>query len=162
MADRGVTVKRRTFVISGLFGAFCSVRADVQGDDEVVVRFRADDSVQDTIPTILQQQLSITPNTSGEAKELASRVPPSRAIPVFVVIVGALTIPVILQMIKELLRQTYYGGVIVDTRSQPPSITSDPKIPGNLVTVIGSDGKVTQLTNDQLSPNILRPFFIKK
>jgi hypothetical protein len=58
-------------------------------------------------------------------------------------------------MIREALRQTYYGGVMIDMRSQPPNVTSDPKIPGNMVFVVDTDGKTTRYTSDQLSPEVL-------
>jgi hypothetical protein len=157
-------MKRRTFFTTSLLlsPVLWSLVASAQEGDEVVVRIRVDDSVQDSIPSIIQKQLTITPDTSAEASDLARRVPSSRAVPVIVVIVGALTIPILSQMVKELLRQTYYGGVIIDTRSLPPSITSDPKIPGNMVVIIDHDGKASQLANDQLSPDILRRILVKK
>jgi hypothetical protein len=58
-------------------------------------------------------------------------------------------------MIREALRQTYYGGVILDMRSQPPTVANDPKIPGNTVFVIETGGKTTRYTSDQLSPELL-------
>ncbi len=58
-------------------------------------------------------------------------------------------------MIREALRQTYYGGVIIDMRAQPPSVMSDPKIPGNMVFVIDTSGNTTRYTTDQLSPELL-------
>jgi hypothetical protein len=70
-------------------------------------------------------------------------------------IAGAMAVPMVLQMIREALRQTYYGGVMLDMRSRPPSVTSDPKIPGNMVFVIEADGKTTRYTSDQLSPELL-------
>jgi hypothetical protein len=72
------------------------------------------------------------------------------------IILGAIAIPVILQMIKELLRQTYYGGVIIDTRMQPPIVTSDVKVPANMVFVIDSNGRTTEYTSDQISGEFLR------
>jgi hypothetical protein len=53
--------------------------------------------------------------------------------PIIFVIAGAVSVPIVLQMIREALGQTYYGAVIVDVRSQPPIVTSDLKIPGNMV-----------------------------
>jgi hypothetical protein len=124
-------------------------------EDNVSIRIRVDDTVQAKLPPILQQTLTITPDTSPEASALVQRVPPGRAIPVILIIVGALAVPVILQMVKELLRQTYYGGVLVETRSQPPSITSDVKIPANMVFVIAADGKTTEYTSSQITPDVL-------
>lgn len=65
-----------------------------------------------------------------------------------------MAVPVVLQMIREALRQTFYGGVVIDTRTQPPSVKSDPQIPGNMVFVIEAGGKTTQYTSDQLSPGL--------
>jgi hypothetical protein len=69
--------------------------------------------------------------------------------------VGALAVTELLQMIKELLRQAYYGGVLIDTQTHPPTVTSDPKIPGNMVLVVETGGKATRYTSDQLSPELL-------
>jgi hypothetical protein len=77
------------------------------------------------------------------------------------VIVGAMTIPVVLQMIKELVRQTYYGGGVIDTRAQPASITNDPKIPANMVVVINADGKTGEYTSNQISPDFLKSWLKK-
>jgi len=77
-------------------------------------------------------------------------------------IAGALTVPVILQMIQELLRQRYYGGVVIDTRAQPVNVTSDPRIPANMVFVITSDGKTVEYTSSQIGADVLRSFLGKK
>ena len=96
----------------------------------------------------------LSPGTDG-ARHFARRSPPERAVPIIFIIVGAMAVPVVLQMIREALRQTYYGGVMIDMRSQPPSVMSDPRIPGNMVFVIETDGKATRYTSDQLSPELL-------
>jgi hypothetical protein len=54
------------------------------------------------------------------------------------------------------VRQTYYGGVIIDTRSEPPSVTSDPKIPADMVFVIDAQGRTTRYTNNQFSLDVLK------
>jgi hypothetical protein len=82
-------------------------------------------------------------------------------VPIIFIIAGAIAVPVVLQMIREALRQTYYGGVIIDMRAQPPSVMSDPQIPGNMVFVIGTDGKTTQYKSDELSPAMLGPLLLK-
>jgi hypothetical protein len=109
-----------------------------------------------------QGDTAIEPDQSEAAKELARRAPPERALPIIFIIVGAMAVPVVVQMIREALRQTYYGGVMLDMRSQPPSVTSDPKIPGNMVFVIETDGKTTRYTSDQLSPELLTPLLKAK
>jgi hypothetical protein len=65
----------------------------------------------------------------------------------------------LLQMIEELLRQFYYGGVVIDMRSQPPSVTSDRKIPANMIFVIDAGGKTTRYTSDQLTLDVLKLAF---
>jgi hypothetical protein len=52
-----------------------------------------------------------------------------------------------------LQRSTQFGGVLIDSRSQPPNITItiDPNIPAGNISIIGSDGKTTTFTPDELS-----------
>jgi hypothetical protein len=121
-----------------------------------------DESVRAVIPPIAQRNLTIERDQSEEAKELIRRAPPERAVPIIFIIAGAMAVPMVLQMIREALRQTYYGGVVIDMRSQPPSVTSDPKIPGNMVFVIEAGGKTTRYTSDQLSPELLGPLLKAK
>ena len=148
---------RRTFhIVTFFLGAkIFSGTAIAQLGDTVAIRIRADESVRAVIPPIVQRNLTIEPDKSEDAKDLARRSPPERAVPIIFIIVGAMAVPVVLQMIREALRQTYYGGVMIDMRSQPPSVTSDPRIPGNMVFVIETDGKTTRYTSDQLSPELL-------
>ena len=54
------------------------------------------------------------------------------------------------EMINEMLRQIYYGGVVIDMRIKPPSVTSDPKVPANMVFVIDAEGKTTRYTSGGL------------
>jgi hypothetical protein len=151
-------LSRRTFhiVTVSLGTAALSRAARSQPNDTVTIRIRVDESVRAVIPPIAQRNLTIERDQSEEAKDLARRSPPERAIPIIFIIAGAMAVPMVLQMIREALRQTYYGGVMLDMRSQPPSVTSDPKIPGNMVFVIETDGsKTTRYTSDQLSPELL-------
>jgi hypothetical protein len=148
---------RRTFqIVAFSLGAAAFGRgASAQQGDMVSVRIRADESVRAAIPPIAQQNLTIERDQSEEAKALAGRSPPERALPIIFIIAGAMAVPIVLQMIREALRQTYYGGVLLDMRTQPPNVTSDPKIPGNMVFVIEAGGKTTRYTSDQLSPELL-------
>jgi len=83
-------------------------------------------------------------------------------VPIRFVIAGAIATPVVLQMIREALRQTYYGGVMIDMRSQPPSVTSNPQIPGNMVFVIDTSGTTTRYTSGQFSLELLGSLFKAK
>jgi hypothetical protein len=155
---------RRTFhkvVLSIVTVAFAR-NASCQQVDAVSIRIRVDESVRAVIPPIAQRNISIERDQSEEAQELVRRAPPERAVPIIFIIAGAMAVPVVLQMIREALRQTYYGGVLIDMRSQPPSVTSDPKIPGNMVFVIEAGGKTTRYTSDQLSPELLGPLLKAK
>jgi hypothetical protein len=148
---------RRTFDLATIsFGAAAlSHGASAQQGDTVTVRIRVDESVRAAIPLLAQKNLTIEPDRSQEAKELALRSPPERAVPIIFIIAGAMAVPIVLQMIREALRQTYYGGVIIDMRTEPPSVASDPKIPGNMIFVIETGGKTTRYTSDQLSPELI-------
>jgi hypothetical protein len=127
-----------------------------RGDDMVTIRIRADETVRSVISPIAEANLEIEPDRSAEARNLAKLTPPERALPIIFIIVGAMALVELLQMIKELLRQIYYGGVVIDMRTQPPSVTSDPKVPANMVFVIDADGKTTQFTNDKFSLDVLK------
>jgi hypothetical protein len=155
---------RRTFHIAtvSLGAAALCQPASGQQSDTVTVRMRVDESVRAAIPLLAQRNLAIEPDRSQEAKDLALRSPPERAVPIMFIVVGALTVPVVLQMIREALRQTYYGGVTIDTRTMPPSVMSDPRIPGNMVFVIETGGKTTRYTSDQLSPELIGGLFKAK
>ena len=151
-----------TAVLSIVPAAFVR-NASSQQLDAVAIRMRVDESVRAVIPPIAQRNLTIERDQSEEAKEwLIRRAPPERAVPIIFIIAGAMAVPMVLQMIREALRQTYYGGVVIDMRSQPPSVTSDPKIPGNMVFVIETGGKTTRYTSDQLSPELLGPLLKAK
>jgi hypothetical protein len=149
---------RRSFdivMVSLGTAAFVSdVRA--QQGDTVTVRIRADESVRAVLPPIVQGNLKIEPDQSEEPKELAQRSPPGRAVPILFIIVGAIGVTELLQMINELVHQVYNGGVLIDTRSHPPDVTSSPKIPANMIFVIDADGKTTRYTNDQFSLDVLK------
>jgi hypothetical protein len=149
---------RRTFHIIAFFLG-TSRAASAQQSDTVTVRIRADESVRAVIPPIAEGSLTIEPDQSPAANDLAQRVPPGRAVPIIFIIVGAIAVTELLQMIKELVRQVYYGGVVIDTRTQPASVTSDPKIPANMIFVIDADGKTNRFTNDQFSLDVLKLAF---
>ena len=86
---------------------------------------------------------------------MAARAPSDRAAPVILIIVGALALTQIVQMIDELVRQFYYGGVIIDGRKSPPEISNDPRIPANMVFVYDSNGTVKQFKSGELPTRLL-------
>jgi hypothetical protein len=99
--------------------------------------------------------VTIAPDNSASAKALRSRAPPDRAVPLILVIVGAVALIDILQMIKELARQSYYGGVIIDCTKSPPEISSDLKVPANIIIVLQRDGNVRKFTNGDVPSELL-------
>jgi hypothetical protein len=149
---------RRLFHVVALSLGISALSGTARGQEELVtVRIRADDSVRALIPPIAQQNLQIEPDQSQEAEALRQRVPSNRAAPVLLIIVGAIAVTELLEMIKQLAFQTYYGGVLVDTQTHPPTITSDPRLPGNIILVVEPGGKATRYTSDQLSLESLGP-----
>jgi hypothetical protein len=81
-----------------------------QQNELVTVRIRADDSVRAVLSPIAQGNLTIEPDQSEAAEDLARRSPPQRAVPVFFIIIGAMAVTELVQMIRDMLRQVYYGG----------------------------------------------------
>jgi hypothetical protein len=127
--------------------------------DMITICIRADESVRAVLSPIAEDSLTIVPDQSQEARDLTHQAPPERALPIMFMIVGAMAITELLQMVRELLRQVYYGGVVIDMRSQPPSVTSDRKIPANMTFVTDRDGKTIRYTYDQLSLDVLKSLF---
>jgi hypothetical protein len=152
--------RRQFYALSvGLGATSFTLIVHGQTDERVTVRIRADDAARAVLQPIEQKNLKIEPDNSEAARKLAERVPPGRAVPVLVIIAGAIAVTELLKMIQELYRQTYYGGVVIDTRQQPPEISSDPTIPGNMVFVIDAEGKTTQYTGSQFSLDALKLAF---
>jgi hypothetical protein len=86
---------RRTFHIVmlslGTITTFSS-GAGGQQDGMVTIRIRADDSVRAIIPPIAQRNLTIEPDQSEAAQDLARRSPPQKAVPVIFIIIGAMAL----------------------------------------------------------------------
>jgi hypothetical protein len=126
-----------------------------QSQDLFSVRIRGDESVRSLLPPIAQQNLSITPDQSAAAREMATRAPPERAAPIILIIVGAIALVKIVEMIHELGREFYYGGVIIDARKSPPEISNDVKIPPGMVFVFEGDGSVKQFRSDDVPAELV-------
>jgi hypothetical protein len=151
------SLTRRLFGLGSL--ALLQVGGVKQGaaqlDEMFIVRIRADETVRGTLPPIIAQNLVIEPDLSSEAREIASRSPPERGGPVILMIVGAIALSQIIQLVNELVRQFYYGGVVIDGRKSPPEISNDPKIPANMVFVFEHDGSVKQFKSGELPVDLL-------
>ena len=124
-------------------------------DESVTVRIRTDETVRGILPPVVQQNLTIAPDRSALAQQMASRAPLERAAPLILIIVGAIAVVQIAEMVNEMVREYYYGGVIVDGRKSPPEITNDPRVPANTVIVFQADGTATQIKGGELSAGLL-------
>ena len=123
--------------------------------DKITVQVRADERALSVIPPIERKNLSITKDTSPASAELAQRAPPSRAAPVLLIIAGAIGVVELVKLIKELVREYYYGGVVYDATQVPPLITNDPRIPGDTIIVIARDGTRVSYSPTQFSVDVL-------
>lgn len=140
-------------VVSLLFES----RASIGAENDVFIQIRTDSATFDkTIPVAARENLSIRGDDSEAGKALQEAVPSGRAIPIILIVTGLIVIPLLVQMIQELLRQNRYGGVILDLRQTPPMVTPDLAIPANMVFVIGVDGKVQKYNGIVVSADFLR------
>lgn len=126
-----------------------------QVDQLYSVRIRTDETVRGLLPPIELQNLTTEQDHSEFAQQMAARAPPGRAVPVILIIVGALALTQIIQLVHELGRQYYYGGVVIDGRKSPPEISNDPKIPANMVFVFSADGSVRQFSGGAVPVDLL-------
>jgi hypothetical protein len=86
---------------------------------------------------------------------MRSASPPGRAIPVIFIIVGVLSIPVLWRTLRSMFIQTYYGGVIIDTRTSPISILHDGGIPSGTIVVIDKTGAAQRFDEQDFSASQL-------
>jgi hypothetical protein len=113
-----------------------------RAEEQTAVRLRVEQQALLKIPQRDRNGLDIRKDTSAEAKALAEGAPPSLAVPVFLIVAGVLTLPALYDAIHEMVRETVYGGVIIDLRTSPPTVTNDKRVPGGLVQRINPDGQV--------------------
>jgi hypothetical protein len=86
---------------------------------------------------------------------MVADAPPQKAIPIIFVVIGVLSIPVIWETIIEMVREVEYGGVIIDTRREPPEITNSKMVPADFVFVVRRDGTVDKMESQSFTRNIL-------
>lgn len=77
-------------------------------------------------------------NLRYEGKE--ARQTDSRGVPVLVIFVGLTLLPYLANAVLALQRQIAYGGVVVDTRSEPVKITHDKALDAGVILIIGKAG----------------------
>jgi hypothetical protein len=128
----------------------------------VTVRLRADSTVVQSVPSDVLQHLRISQDVSPEAKALAARSPPEKAVPIILIAAGVMAIPVLYSSILEMIHQTYYGGVIIDARTKPVSVINNTSVPPNMVLYIAPDGKSQSYSALEFKLSDLDPLARKK
>lgn len=77
-------------------------------------------------------------NLTYEGRELPQT--DGRGVPVLVVFVGLALLAYLAKAILALQRQIAYGGVVVDTRTDPVRITHDKALDAGVILIVGKDG----------------------
>jgi hypothetical protein len=119
------------------------------------VQIRAADHVLNAaVPATEQSNLRITKDESPEGQILISNTPKERAVPVILIIVGAIAAVNVAKLVLELVREYYYGGVLIDARVTPAVITNNLFIPPGTIIVIGEDGAKTTIKESDVSADL--------
>jgi hypothetical protein len=156
-------ITRRAIVAGSSLGHFLTIKiSKAQSSDSVTIKLRVDQEVFDAIPFGFRRGLVHQEDKSKQAQDLISSAPPERALPVILIVVGALSIPVVWNSIQEMIREYYYGGVVIDTRSTPPSIVNSKEIPANMIIVIDASGRPTKYDSMAFTQEILQNALAKK
>jgi hypothetical protein len=153
-----IAVQRRVIITS--FGFFLlqtgiGKAAVPQGVEARRVRIQLDDGALKQIPGDERTDLQVKQDASPAAQALIQATPSGRAIPIIFVVVGILSIPVIWDTIREMLRRDYYGGVLIDARQMPALIVSQKSLPANTILFIGPDGHSTRYEATDVPEDIL-------
>ena len=139
-----IGIERRIFAGSTAAWVLCPVQGRAAlppGLEGRSVRIQLDDGALQTIPGDERADVTVAEDKSTTAQALIKETPHGRAVPIIFIVIGVLSVPVIWDTIREMLRRQYYGGVIIDGRQTPASITHDKTLPAEMVLFIGSDGK---------------------
>ena len=97
------------------------------------IRIQLDQQALNTVPGSERAGLEVTEDTSPAAEDLEGTSPPGKAVPIIFLIVGVLSIPSIWGAVQEMLRRHEYGGVVIDTRTNPANIRHDQSVQADLV-----------------------------
>jgi hypothetical protein len=145
-------LSRRHFTIAFLFSASVTSISQADESTEFDVRIRASDqALNAAVSAPEQMSLSVTADQSDDAKLLLSKAPKTKAIPVILIIVGAVAAVNISKMLLELVREYYYGGVLIDNTASPTLITNDVRIPAGTIIVISKDGSKATFKESDVS-----------
>jgi hypothetical protein len=127
----------------------------------IAVRLRADSTVVQGLPPDVRQNLRISQDSSPAAKKLAAQSPPGRFVPIILIAVGVMSIPILYSSVREMVRQTYFGGVIIDARTTPVSVINSKSIPENIVLYIAPNGKPKRYSAQDITPEVFAKFLGK-
>jgi hypothetical protein len=138
--------------------SLCSVsgRAELpRGVEGRSVRIQLDGGALQVIPGDERADVKVEEDKSPAAQTLIQNTPQGRAVPIFFIVVGVLSIPVIWDTVREMLRREYYGGVVIDARETPVLITHDKTLPAEMILFIGQDGKSERYEAWNVSEDLL-------
>jgi hypothetical protein len=130
-------------------------RALPPGVEGLSVRIQLDEQSIAKIPGRERAEASVVEDRSAAAQALIAAAPRERAVPIILIVVGALSVPVIWDTVQEMLRRYYYGGVLVDARQTPVSITHDRTLPADLVLYIAPDGQSKRIAARDFTADLL-------
>jgi hypothetical protein len=154
-------VRRR--VAAAAMAAFAlAIRTGWAQPRRVAVTMQVDGGTASSIPGDERAGIVQKQDRSPSAAALDAKVPPGRAIPLIYLVVGMLSLPVIWNTIREMLRRDYYGGVIIDTRGADVSIKHDPAVPAEMVFVIQQDGTVQKFAATDFSETVLQRIVVTR
>jgi hypothetical protein len=125
------------------------------GVESRAVRIQLDEGALQTIPGDERADVIVEEDKSAAAEALIKETPPGRAVPIIFIVVGILSIPVIWDSVREMLRREEYGGVVIDARQTPALITHDKALPAAIVLFISSDGKSQRYEARNVSEDLL-------
>ena len=97
-------VTRRSLGVGALtlLSVSIGLSRQLRADELLMVRIRADETVRGVLPPIALQNLTVTPDQSATARQMASRAPRERAAPVILIIVGAIALVQIVAMSDDM------------------------------------------------------------
>jgi hypothetical protein len=120
------------------------------------IRIQLDQQALNTVPGSERVGLDVTEDTSQAAESLKAKSPPGKALPIIFLIVGVLSIPSIWAAIQEMLRRHEYGGVVIDTRTNPANIRHDQAVQADLLLVIKADGSTETVHSTLATEDFLK------
>ncbi len=127
---------------------------------QISVSIQLDSGTAGTIPADELSGVKKDVDNSPSAEAMKAFTPNGRAIPIIYIIVGILSIPVVWNTIREMLRRDHYGGVIIDLRNKNVVIRHDRSIAAEMILVIREDGSVQNFLVSTFSEDVLKKMVV--